>query len=60
MSKETKKPQKILNNKEESEKIKHFSIDLPASLHAKLKIAAVKADKTMGDFIKDLLMEKLK
>ncbi len=60
MPKETKKPQKTLNNKEEQEKTKHFSIDLPISLHAKLKIAAVKADKTMGDFIRELLVEKLK
>jgi hypothetical protein len=60
MPKETKKPQKTLNNKEESEKVKHFSMDLPASLHSKLKIAAVKADKTMGDFIRDILVEKLK
>lgn len=41
------------------EDIKRLTFDMPASLHAKLKIYAVKENKTMGDIIIDLLKENI-
>ncbi|HSW69436.1 MAG TPA: hypothetical protein VLI69_04695 [Gammaproteobacteria bacterium] len=42
------------------EKIKRFSLEMPASLHAKLKIAAVKKDETMAEILLKILEEYLK
>ena len=42
------------------EENKRLTFDLPASLHAKLKIYSVKSGKTMGEIINELLEEKLK
>jgi hypothetical protein len=41
------------------EDIKRLTFDMPASLHAKLKIHAVRENKTMGDVIIELLKEEL-
>lgn len=46
--------------KRDEEQVKRFSIDLPLSLHKRLKMASVRQDKTMGDIIKELLDKKLK
>ncbi len=48
------------NSKKAEEKVKRFSIDLPLSLHRRLKMASVREDKTMGDIIKALLDKNLK
>ncbi len=48
------------NSKKAEEKVKRFSIDLPLSLHRRLKMASVREDKTMGDIIKELLDKNLK
>ena len=53
----TKDADAWVNSREEN---KRLTFDLPASLHAKLKIYSVKADKTMGEIIIELLDEKLK
>jgi hypothetical protein len=39
---------------------KRLTIDIPASLHTKLKIMAVKRDETMAEIICNVLEEKLK
>lgn len=39
---------------------KTLTLNIPASLHAKLKIMAVKQDQTMCEIICDLIEEKLK
>ena len=38
---------------------KRLTIDLPVSLHTKLKIFSAKTSKTMGEIIKELLEKKL-
>ncbi len=48
------------NPKKGEEQVKRFSIDLPLSLHKRLKMASVREDKTMGDIIKELLDKNLK
>jgi hypothetical protein len=42
------------------EKKKRLTFDIPASLHTKLKITAVKTGETMGEIICNILEEKLK
>ena len=42
------------------EKKKRLTIDIPALLHTKLKIAAVKRGETMADIICNILEEQLK
>jgi predicted HicB family RNase H-like nuclease len=39
---------------------KRLTIDIPASLHTKLKIAAVKRGKTMAEIICNILNDTLK
>jgi len=51
---------KNINPKKSEEQVKRFSIDLPLSLHKRLKMASVREDKTMGDIIKELLEKNLK
>ena len=41
------------------EKRKRLTIDVPASLHMKLKIAAAKRSETMAEIICNILEEKL-
>jgi hypothetical protein len=41
------------------EKIKRLTIDLPESLHKKLKLRAIEEDKAMVDLIRELLQAKL-
>lgn len=50
-------PQEWVNNREGN---KRLTIDLPASLHTKLKIYCAKENKTMGQTIKELLESNLK
>jgi hypothetical protein len=42
------------------EKRKRLTIDIPASLHMKLKIASAKRGETMAEIICNILQEKLK
>jgi len=42
------------------EENKRLTFDVPHGLHAKLKIYSVKANKTMGEIINELLEDKLK
>lgn len=42
------------------EKKKRLTIDIPVSLHKKLKISAVKKEETMAEIICTILEEKLK
>jgi len=51
-----KDPDTWVNSRED---IKRLTFDMPASLHAKLKIYAVRENKTMGEVIIDLLKEEL-
>lgn len=39
---------------------KRFTLDLPASLHKKLKIAAAKREETMAEIICGILEEQLR
>ena len=41
------------------EKMKRLTIDLPESLHKRLKYRAIEEDKTMVDLIRELLQAKL-
>ncbi len=43
-----------------AERKKRFSLEMPASLHAKLKISAVKRDETMAEILLEMLEEHLK
>jgi predicted DNA binding CopG/RHH family protein len=42
------------------EKKKRFTIDIPVSLHTKLKITAAKRGETMAEIICNILEEELK
>lgn len=42
------------------EKMKHLMIQIPASLHKKLKINAAKEEVTMAKIVCDILEEKFK
>ena len=50
-------PDTWVNTREDS---KRLTIDIPTSLHTKLKILSAKLQKTMGEIIKELLEEELK
>jgi len=39
--------------------MKRLTIDVPLSLHSKLKIASVKHGQTMGDMVRDCLSQYL-
>lgn len=39
---------------------KRLTFDIPSALHTKLKIYSVKANKTMGEILNEMLEEKLK
>lgn len=41
------------------EGMKRLTIDVPLSLHSRLKIASVKYDQTMGDLVRDCLTNYL-
>lgn len=41
------------------ESMKHLAIDVPASVHSKLKIASAKEGKTMGYLVRDCLVKYL-
>ena len=41
------------------EKKKRLTIDIPTSLHTKLKISAVKSGQTMGEIICDMLEKNI-
>jgi macrodomain Ter protein organizer (MatP/YcbG family) len=50
-------PDTWVNTREDN---KRLTIDVPVSLHTKLKILSAKVQKTMSEIIKELLDEKLK
>jgi hypothetical protein len=54
------KPETADNWVNTREKKKRLTIDIPASLHTKLKITAVKRGETMAEIICGILEEQLK
>lgn len=45
---------------EEQEKIKRLTIDIPESLHTRIKVKATMSGKTMADMIRDILQKNFK
>ncbi|HSW70005.1 MAG TPA: hypothetical protein VLI69_07655 [Gammaproteobacteria bacterium] len=53
------KKAKVRPEVEIKEKKKRLTFDIPASLHARLKILAVKRDETMGEIVLKMLEDHL-
>ena len=53
-------PEKINSQADIHENRKRFTIDIPVSLHTKLKIMAVKRGETMAEIIQTMIEEIVK